>query len=233
MLEIGGLGFLRAVRPSSQKLRGDVSLAIIDEISNVLWFWIGNSVQFDKRRKAEQKIQQISKEGHRIGGELLGQGLPVVVIDQDEIESPDTANQFSALTTLLEGPMEIKTQADHRGTLIFAIVEGGSKITPVTATPATPPSSTPAPTTPKVAPDSGKGTRFGLEAALIAILRVHESVHLELKIKGDTEQLIIESIDGLSHTLKRRKGKISFKWDPKTPKELKELVAFELKRLAA
>ncbi len=231
MLEIGGLGFLRAVRPNPRKLRGDVSLAIIDEVNNVLWLWIGNSVQFDKRRKAEQKIQQISQEGHRIGGELLGQGLPVVVIDQDEIENPETASQFSTLTTILEGPMEVKTQADHRGTLIYAMLQGDSKIAPSTPAAAAP--SIPFPAEPKAVSEQEKGTRFGLEAALMAILRVHESVHLELTIKDDTEQLTIESIDGLSHILKRRKGKITFKWDPKTPKKLKELVALELKRLAA
>jgi hypothetical protein len=32
--------------------------------------------------------------------------------------------------------------------------------------------------------------------------------------------------------MKRSKGKLTFKWDSKTPKELKDLVALELKNLA-
>jgi hypothetical protein len=57
-------------------------------------------------------------------------------------------------------------------------------------------------------------------------------VHIEYKSKGDSEEVIIEGIDGLSHKMKRSKGRLTFKWDPKTPKELKELVAHELKSLA-
>jgi hypothetical protein len=71
-----------------------------------------------------------------------------------------------------------------------------------------------------------------MEAALMAILRVHQQVHIQYQGKGDTEEIIIEGIDGLTHKMKRSKGKLTFKWDPKTPKELKELVALELKRTA-
>jgi hypothetical protein len=81
-------------------------------------------------------------------------------------------------------------------------------------------------------PPAAKGTRFALEAALMAILRVHKEVHIEFKTAGDVEELAIETVDGLQHTIKRHDGKMTFKWDPKTPKELKDLVALELKNLA-
>ncbi|MFX1343354.1 MAG: hypothetical protein ACFFAL_11810, partial [Promethearchaeota archaeon] len=63
-------------------------------------------------------------------------------------------------------------------------------------------------------------------------IRVHQQVHIEFKSSGDTEEVIIEAIDGLQHKMKRSKGKLTFNWDSKTPKELKELVALELKNLA-
>ena len=240
MLEIGGLGFLRAIRPGSRKLKGDVSILLVDEPNRTLWLWLGSGVQYDKRRKAQMKVEEISKNGHRIGGELLGAGFPVVVIDQDSLEDPTTAHNYSNIISMLEQPMEISTVPNPQGTLIFAQIEGVvAKAAPVASTPSAPaesmvsaptvaePRKEVAPTAPK------KGTGFALEAALMAILRVHQTVHIEFRQKGDTEELIVEAVDGLSHQMKRRKGKLTFKWDPKTPKELKDLVALELKRLAA
>ena len=66
----------------------------------------------------------------------------------------------------------------------------------------------------------------------MAILRVHKEVHIAFKTSGKMEDLAIETADGLQYTIKRHDGKMTFKWDPKTPKELKDLVAQELKSLA-
>lgn len=232
MLEIGGLGFVRSIRPGARKLRGDVCVAVVDEQNKALWFWMGSGIQYDKRRTAKAKAEQITLEGHRIGDEILGRGFSLVVIDQDAMEDPTTSNNYSNLLTLLESPMEISTVPNPKGTLIIGHLQGGTPSAPVTTgapTPTEPVSEQPTTATP-TAPR--KTTKLDLEAALMAIIRVHQQVHIEYKGKGDSEEVIIEGIDGLSHKMKRSKGRLTFKWDPKTPKELKDLVAHELKSLA-
>jgi hypothetical protein len=94
------------------------------------------------------------------------------------------------------------------------------------------PTDTSAPAQPSVLPSAKKASKLDLEAALMAIIRVHQQVHIEYRSKGETEEIIIEGIDGLTHKMKRSKGKLTFKWDSKTPKELKQLVAHELKSIA-
>ncbi|MFX1564852.1 MAG: hypothetical protein ACFFCH_02555 [Promethearchaeota archaeon] len=234
MLEIGGLGFVRSIRPGARKLRGDICIAVVDEQNKALWFWMGSGIQYDKRRVAKAKAEQISLEGQRIGDEVLGRGFSLVVIDQDAMEDPTTSNNYSNLIALLESPMEISSKPNPKGTLIIGHLQGGTPTAPV-ATRATTPTetasaqpsvATPTPTTPK------KSTKLDLEAALMAIIRVHQQVHIEYKSKGDSEEIIIEGVDGLAHKMTRSKGRLSFKWDPKTPKKLKDLVAHELKSLA-
>jgi hypothetical protein len=166
--------------------------------------------------------------------------MTLVVIDQGQIDTPETAHSFSDLVALLGEPMDIRSANSPQGTLIFAELQPSTG-RPAAATrgkPSPAPSATPAARempgrpAPEPAQLSGpKATRFALEAALMAILRVHKEVHIEFKASGDVEELAIEGVEGLRHTIKRHDGKMTFKWDPKTPKELKDLVALELKSL--
>ena len=233
MLEIGGLGFVRSIRPGPRKLRGDVCILVADEQNKALWFWMGSGVQYDKRRTARGKAEQISQEGQRIGDELLGRGFTLIEIDQDTLEDPTTANNYSNLMTLLESPLDINTVPSPKGTLIIAQLKGGAPVAAPVSTPAATPS-TPEPevTTPAAPKPAPKRTKLDFEAALMAIIRVHQQVHIEYKSRGETEEVLIEGIDGLRHKMKRSKGRLSFNWDPKTPKELKDLVAHELKSIA-
>jgi hypothetical protein len=236
MLEIGGLGFVRSIRPGARKLRGDVCVTVVDELNKALWFWIGSGVQYDKRRTAKAKVEQIALEGQRIGDEILGQGYSLVLIDQDNIEDPTTSKNHSNLITLLESPMEINTVPNPKGTLIVGNLQGiapQAQVTTSTPAPTETRQVTTAPAKHAVPPPTKRTTKLDLEAALMAIIRVHQQVHIEYRSKGDSEEVIIEGIDGLQHQMKRSKGKLTFKWDPKTPKELKELVAHELKSIAA
>ncbi len=234
MLEIGGLGFVRSIRPGARKLQGDVCIAIVDEQNKSLWFWMGSGVQYDKRRTAKAKAEQITTEGQRIGDETLGRGYSLVLVDQDSMEDPTTSNNYSNLVAMLEAPMEISTIPNPKGTLIVGYLQGSAPAAPISTSAPTPTETTTrevkaAPTPPKT---SVKATKLDLEAALMAIIRVHQQVHIEYRSKGDSEEVIIEGIDGLTHKMKRSKGKLTFKWDPKTPKELKQLVAHELKNIA-
>lgn len=237
MLEIGGLGFVRSIRPGARKLRGDVCVAVVDEQNKALWFWMGSGIQYDKRRTAKAKVEQIASEGHRIGDETLARGYSLVSIDQDNLEDPTTTNNYNNLIALLEAPMEINTVAHPKGTLIIGQLQGGVSSAPVsTSAPAlaetTPSQVSVTPGKPAVQKPTKKTTKLDLEAALMAVIRVHKQVHLEYQSKGDTEEVTIEGVDGLSHKMKRSKGKLTFEWDSKTPKELKQLVANELKRIA-
>ncbi len=228
MLEIGGLGFVRSIRPGARKLRGDVCVGVVDEQNKTLWFWMGTGVQYDKRRTAKAKAEQITTEGQRIGDEVLGRGYSLVLIDADNLEDPTTSNNYSNLIALLESPMEISTIASPKGTLIVGTLQGGASSAPVSASIS--PDETVTPTETRA--PAKKASKLDLEAALLAIIRVHQQVHIEYRSKGETEEVIIEGIDGLTHEMKRSKGKLTFKWDSKTPKELKELVAHELKSIA-
>jgi hypothetical protein len=228
MLEIGGLGFVRSIRPGARKLRGDVCVGVVDEQNKALWFWMGTGVQYDKRRTAKAKAEQITTEGQRIGDEVLGRGYSLVLIDADNLEDPTTSNNYSNLIALLESPMEITTIPNPKGTLIVGTLQGGASSAPVSTS--IPPAETVTPTETRA--PAKKASKLDLEAALLAIIRVHQQVHIEYRSKGETEEVIIEGIDGLTHKMKRSKGKLTFKWDSKTPKELKELVAHELKSIA-
>jgi hypothetical protein len=236
MLEIGGLGFVRSIRPGARKLRGDVCVGVVDEQNKALWFWLGSGVQYDKRRTAKAKAEQITTEGHRIGDEVLGRGFSLVLIDADNLEDPTTSNNYSNLVALLESPMEITTVSNPKGTLIVGTLQGSTSTAPVSTSDSL--TETVAPTETRAhAQSTGptpakKTSKLDLEAALMAIIRVHQQVHIEYRSKGETEEVIIEGIDGLTHKMKRSKGKLTFKWDSKTPKELKELVAHELKNIA-
>ena len=235
MLEIGGLGFVRSIRPHPKKLRGDVCIVVVDELNNSLWFWMGSGIQYDKRRTAKAKAEQISLEGQRIGDELIGRGFSLVEVDQDGLENPTTANNYNNLIALLDTPMEITNIPSPKGTLIIGQLQGSApQIRPAaTATPvASEPSTTVAHAQPTAEAPSKRATKLDMEAALMAVLRVHQQAHIEYRGKEDTEEIIIEGVDGLTHKMKRSKGKLTFKWDPKTPKELKDLVALELKRTA-
>jgi hypothetical protein len=235
MLEIGGLGFVRSIRPNLGKLRGDACLVVVDEQNKTLWFWMGSGVQYDKRRTARGKAEQISQEGQRIGDELLGHGFTLVEIDQDALEDPTTASNYSNLTSMLEAPLDITTLASPKGTLIVAQLKGAVPVTApaLASTPSSTPSAPQQEATKPAAPQpTPKRTKLDLEAALMAIIRAHQQVHIEYKSRGETEEIIIEGIDGLQHKMKRSKGRLSFDWDPKTPKELKEQVAHKLKSIA-
>ncbi|MFX1575780.1 MAG: hypothetical protein ACFFCF_01265 [Promethearchaeota archaeon] len=237
MLEIGGLGFVRSIRPGARKLQGDVCVAVVDEQNKALWFWMGSGVQYDKRRTAKAKAEQITSEGHRIGDEHLARGYTLVPIDQDKLEDPTTSNNYNNLIALLEAPMEINTVANPKGTLIIGQLQVGISSAPVSTSTQAPAETAPSqvsitPGKPAVPATTKKTTKLDLEAALMAVIRVHQQVHIEYKSKDDTEEITIEGIDGLTHKMKRSKGKLTFKWDSKTPKELKQLVAHELKRIA-
>jgi hypothetical protein len=238
MLEIGGLGFVRSIRPNLKKMQSDIAILVVDEVNSALWLWMGSSLQHDKRRTALAKAEEISAAGYHAGDLLLGKDLPVIVIDQDLLESPETQGNYALLKTLFEGQLKISSLVDRKGTLIYA----ESQATPSKPAPVRKPTVAPEPTaaqpkpttiekTPQVTP-TPRGTKFALEAALVAILRVHQELHIQYKVSGATEEITIETIDGLRHTLKRHRGKIAFDWDSKTPKSLKDRVAIELKQLA-
>jgi hypothetical protein len=212
-----------------------VCVVVVDEQSKTLWFWMGSGVRYDKRRTAKGKAEQISQEGQRIGEEVLGRGFTLVEIDQDALEDPTTANNYSNLMVLLESPLDITTVASPKGTLIIAQLKGAAPVAAPIST-STPASTSSAPqqavAKPTVQKPALKRTKLDLEAALMAIIRVHQQVHIEYKSRGATEEVVIEGVDGLQHKMKRSKGRLSFNWDPKTPKELKDLVAHELKSIA-
>jgi hypothetical protein len=128
--------------------------------------------------------------------------------------------------------MEINTVPNPKGTLIIGHLQGGAPAAQIASSTPAATSTTTSPAQPTTPTPVRKISKLDLEAALMAIIRVHQQVHIEYKSKGGAEEVFIEGANGLTHSMKRKKGRLTFKWDPKTPKELKELVAYELKSLA-
>ncbi len=239
MLEIGGLGFVRPIRPASRKLRSDACIMVFNGYKDELWFWIGSAVQLKSRRTATAKVEKISQEGHRLGGEVIaGKGTKVFTVDQDLLEeNSEIAGLYSELVALLDSPMIVKTETDAQGSLIYAVFGDSEEQTSETTSEPTSDQAVVSETrrddTAITTEPVELKTRFGLEAALMAIIRVQQDIHIRYSSDGKTEELVIESADGLQHTLKRKDGKLRFSWDSKTPKELKRSVKEELKRLAS
>ncbi len=239
MLEIGGLGFIRPVRPTPRKFQSDACILVFNGYKNQLWFWIGGAVQLKNRRIAIAKVDEISQEGYRLGGETIGgRGTGLFTIDQDLLEeNSEVAGQFAELVALLESPMTVRTETDKRGSLIYAVFgdpeDQPSETTSEPITERAVASEVRGDETPTSTQPVELKTLFGLEAALMAIIRVQHEIRIKYASDGKTEELVIESADGLQHKLKRKDGKLSFSWDSKTPKELKSAVRTELKRLAS
>jgi len=226
MLEIGGLGFVRPIRPSPSKLRSDVCILVDDERSGVLWLWIGRGIRFDTRRIAMSKAEQIGMEAYRVGDMVVGGGgRRVIIVDQDKIEEEETARLYNQLVSLLQEPMEIRSVSSRTGTMIYAELTEAAAPAP-SAAPAARPSVMPPGETVKV------GTRFGLEAALTALLRVHSEAYIRFREERGVEELVVETADGYTHMLRRRGSQLSFHWDPRTPPDVKKRVAKALKRMA-
>jgi hypothetical protein len=237
MLEIGGLGFVRPVRPTPRKLRSDACILVFNGYKNELWFWIGSAIQLKNRRTATARVEKIDQEGHRLGREVIGgKGTKLITVDQDLMEeNSEVAGLYSQLVALLESPMIVKTETDAKGSLIYAVFGDPEEQTSETEPEPVPDpvvaSETTTEETETVTRPVELKTRFDLEAALMAIIRVQLDIHIKYSFEGETETLVIESAEGLRHTIKREDGKLSFSWDPKTPKEMKNAVKEELKRL--
>lgn len=237
MLEIGGLGFVRPVRPNSRKLRSDACILVFNGYKNQLWFWIGSAIQLKNRRTATARVEKISKEGHRLGGEIIGgKGVELVTLDQDLLEeNSEVAGLHAELVELLESPMTVKTETDAHGSLIYAVFGEPEEASEPPAEPTSERVVAPETRTEEapITQSVELKTMFGLEAALMAIIRVQRDIHIKYSSDGDKEKLVIKSVDGLQHTLEREGDRLGFSWDPKTPKELKSAVKNELRRLAS
>ncbi len=239
MLEIGGLGFVRPVRPTPRKLRSDACILVYNGYKNELWFWIGRAIQLKSRRTATARVEKIGQDGHRLGGRVIGgKGTKLITLDQDLMEEDsEVAGLYNELIALLESPMVVKTETDAQGSLIYAVIGDSEEQPSETVSESTSDqvvaSETRTDETDATTQPVALKTLFGLEAALMAIIRVQQDIRIRYSLDGKTEELVIESPEGLRHTLRRKDGTLRFSWDPKTPKELKNAVKEELKRLAS
>jgi len=118
LLEIrGGVG--HRLPFLAESLTDDNIVAIMDEINNVLWLWLGKNTGLVQRRGSMRAARSLKTYGHEYGNSIIGRHLgDILEIKGDVIESDqEAANRFQTALRLFNSASEIQD-----GTL--AIFEG-------------------------------------------------------------------------------------------------------------
>ncbi|NVM54952.1 MAG: hypothetical protein HWN66_14705 [Candidatus Helarchaeota archaeon] len=90
LLEISS-GAAQRLPFSSESLKHDNVVAIMDEINEVIWLWMGNNTGLVKRRGSMRVARSLKAYGHEIGPSIIGRKLKdVIPIDGLKIESDPT-----------------------------------------------------------------------------------------------------------------------------------------------
>ncbi|NHI93203.1 MAG: hypothetical protein EAX96_11930 [Candidatus Lokiarchaeota archaeon] len=118
LLEIrGGVG--HRLPFSVNSLTDDNIVAIMDELNNVLWLWLGKNTGLVQRRGSMRAARSLKTYGHEYGNSIIGRHLgDILEIKGDVIESDqESANRFQTVLRLFNTASQVQD-----GTL--AIFEG-------------------------------------------------------------------------------------------------------------
>ena len=73
---------------SLDSLKSDIVVAIIDEVHNVLWLWMGANTGLVQRRGAMRVAQSLKTYGHTIGPTIVGRNSDdVISVDEKKIQT--------------------------------------------------------------------------------------------------------------------------------------------------
>jgi hypothetical protein len=109
LLEISS-GAAKRLPFSSESLTDDNIVAIMDELHEVIWLWMGKSTGLVMRRGSMRAARSLKAYGHEIGNAIVGRKLKdVIAIDGLKINSdPGEKNNFDQVISLFTREHEIK-----------------------------------------------------------------------------------------------------------------------------
>jgi hypothetical protein len=109
LLEISS-GAAKRLPFSTESLTDDNIVAIMDELHEVIWLWMGKSTGLVMRRGSMRAARSLKAYGHEIGNAIVGRKLKdVVAIDGLKITTdPEEKNRFDQVISLFTREHEIK-----------------------------------------------------------------------------------------------------------------------------
>ena len=118
LLEIkGGVGHRLPFKAES--LTDDNIVAVMDELNNVLWLWLGKNTGLVQRRGSMRAARSLKTYGHEYGNSIIGRKLgEVLEIKGDAIQTdPELANRFQMVLKLFNSASQIQdgTLAIYQG----------------------------------------------------------------------------------------------------------------------
>ena len=101
-------------------LKDDNIVAIMDEIHEVIWLWMGKNTGLVQRRGSMRAARSLKAYGHEIGPSIVGRKLnDVIDVRGDAVESdPDQKDRFEKILTLFNLEHSLKFDdvlAEYRG----------------------------------------------------------------------------------------------------------------------
>ncbi|MHA1383351.1 MAG: hypothetical protein ACTSR3_06300 [Candidatus Helarchaeota archaeon] len=119
MLEISS-GMSKRLPYSMESLRDDNIVAIMDEIHDVIWLWMGKNTGLVQRRGSMRAARSLKAYGHEVGPSIVGRKLKDVLdVRGDAIETdPEQKNRFETILNLFNQEFTLKYEdalAEYRG----------------------------------------------------------------------------------------------------------------------
>jgi len=95
-----------------ENLRDDNIVAIIDEVNNKLWVWMGKSTGLVQRRGSMRAARSLKAYGHEIANSVIGRNLEDVYdIRGDALDSdPEQKQRFDSIVRLVNTPHTYKIE---------------------------------------------------------------------------------------------------------------------------
>ncbi|NVM01103.1 MAG: hypothetical protein HWN67_02095 [Candidatus Helarchaeota archaeon] len=109
MLEITS-GMSERLLFNMDSLKDDNIVAMMDEINNVIWLWMGKNTGLVQRRGSMRAARSLKAYGHEIGNYIVGRKLSDVLdVRGDSIESdPEQKGRFEKILSILNAEHSLK-----------------------------------------------------------------------------------------------------------------------------
>ncbi|NVM28324.1 MAG: hypothetical protein HWN65_05740 [Candidatus Helarchaeota archaeon] len=124
LLEISS-GAAQRLPFSTESLKDDNVIAILDELHEVIWLWMGKNTGLVKRRGSMRVARSLRAYGHEIGPTIVGRRLKdVVPLDGKTIESDPTEKaKFDKVLTLFTREHALKADVLAEYTVTAEVVQ--------------------------------------------------------------------------------------------------------------
>ncbi len=109
LLELkGGVGNRLPFSP--ENLTDDNIVAVMDEVNNVLWLWLGKNTGLVARRGSMRAARSLKTYGHEYGHSIIGKNLgDILEIKGEAIETEnESKSRFQTILNLFNNPSQIQ-----------------------------------------------------------------------------------------------------------------------------